>query len=313
MEKYLWSYTDTNKAQFWSEGSEQCYFSYECKNQYVPDSLINNSERANISLPQKMPCDIFAKYGILASGIMDAKKDYYHSRPSYPYHILLFILDGKLSYTANGKRGVCEKGTIISIPSGAIFEESVKVKKMRCLWIHIKPNYAWDSALKTNVAFHDCKNLDDIIAITKIMRKEIYATTRSIVFLQNAIAIFAELINREFHIEISSKTNNKIDILSKKIQSSPSTDWKRKKSAKELSISEIKLDAIFEEKFSLTFSKFVLKTRMDKTLSLLNETNLTFAGIAQKVGYADQSALSKAFKKYYGSSLKNYKTITKCV
>ncbi len=309
MERYLWSYTDNNKAQFWSEGTEQCYFSYECKNQYVPNSLINNFERARIALPEKMPCDIFSKYSILASGILDAKKDYYHSRPTYPYHILLFVLDGKLSCETNGKKITCQKGSAISIPSGAILEESVKCPRCRVMWIHIKPNQAWNTALGTNVNFKECINLEDIVAISQIIKKEIYAKQRSIVFLQNSIAVFAELIMREFQIKSESKTHDKLDTLAQEIQKNPDLDWKRLSQAKKFSISGAKLDAIFEEKFSVTFAKFVLKSRMDKTLSLLKEDELTFNEISKKVGYADQSALSKAFKNYYGKSLKNYESI----
>lgn len=56
----------------------------------------------------------------------------------------------------------------------------------------------------------------------------------------------------------------------------------------------------------------MLKTRMDKTLALLTKKRLNFSEIAKSVGYADQSALSKAFKKYFGKSLKQYMQIAKC-
>ncbi len=307
--KYLWSYTDNSKTQFWSEGTEQCYFSYESKNEYMPDSLINNFKHAKISLPQKLSIDVFSKYFILASGIIDAKRDYFHSRPSYPYHIILIVLKGTLSCVVDNKRIECENGTIISIPSGKLLEERVKCARCRVLWIHLAPTLIWNSSLGKQISFRKATHLEDINMIVEILKKEIYAINPSILFLQNAVSIFAELLKREFSAEDFNESFVFVNRLADEIQNFPNKNWKSKDYARKLSVSQPYLDSMFFKKFSLTFSKFVLKIRMEKTLKLLTENILNYSEIAKEVGYMDQSSLSKAFKKYYGCSLKNHKKI----
>jgi len=311
--KYLWSYTNDTKTQFWSSGTSQCYFSYECKNNYMPDNLINNRAVANITLPEKLPSDIFQKHAVLAAGILTAKRDYYHSRPKYPYHILLIILRGKLSCRINDKKFELPARTIVSIPSGTLFEEHVGCAECRELWIHLNPDSAWNAVLGREIGLRKSRNFDDIISAADIMRREIYAKSRSMFFLENIIAVFYELVRREFFGE--SDNRNETDALGKlaaEVKNFPNRNWSRFVAAKSAACKECVLDRYFVSRHSRTFAKYLLDARMAETLKLLSRRNLTFSEIAERTGYADQSSLSKAFKKYYGKSLKKYREIENC-
>ena len=53
---------------------------------------------------------------------------------------------------------------------------------------------------------------------------------------------------------------------------------------------------------------FLIDYKMHKAASLLVSTSLSVKEIANNVGYEDQLVFSKAFKKKFGMSPKNYKT-----
>ncbi len=310
--KYLWSYTNDSKAQFWSKGSSQCYLSYECKNEYMPDNLINNEKLADITLPKKTPVDIFNEYSILAAGILNAKANYYHSRPKYPYHIILLVSGGTLSCAFDNKKESVKRGNIIAIPSGQIFEENVKCRQCKVLWIHVKTSPEWNLMLGNKISVKKSKNFEDIMGIVQIIKNEIYKHTRSIFFLKNATAIFAELLKREFSETSGNKDKLIIENLSKEISNFPEMDWKRSLAAKRTGYSESKIDNLFERYKYCSFAKFVLRTRMEKALKALCENKANLKELAKTVGYSDNSSFSKAFKKYYGRTPKACDKISTC-
>ena len=307
MDGYLWHFTNDNKTQFWSVGTSQCYFSYECKNEYMPPRLINNTA-ADITLPERLPNDIFARHSILASGVIDARANYYHSRPKYPYHIMLIVLDGTLSYRTESQKGDIGKGTIVTIPAGSVFEESVR-RKCRVLWLHLRPFPGWNGVFGKKIAFSQSRNLADIEAVMVIMKREIYAEKRSILFLDNLVAVFSELVKREFFETGGSRFESALETVATEVRNNPQGNWHRSTVAKELRVREWDIDNHFKKHHSKTFAKFVLSARMGKAAKLLSEGLLTNSEIAKLTGYADRSSLSKAFKKYYGKSLKNHPDI----
>jgi PAS domain S-box-containing protein len=61
-------------------------------------------------------------------------------------------------------------------------------------------------------------------------------------------------------------------------------------------LSPARLARLTKKLFSLTPSQWVLKTRVTAASHLLRETQLSVADIAQRCGYADQSAFTRAFR-----------------
>ena len=57
----------------------------------------------------------------------------------------------------------------------------------------------------------------------------------------------------------------------------------------------------------MTIRNYLLEFRMHKAANLLVGTNLSVKEIANNVGYTDQLVFSKAFKRQFGLSPKNYR------
>ena len=78
--------------------------------------------------------------------------------------------------------------------------------------------------------------------------------------------------------------------------------------AKHVGISHSHLSRIFNERANMTIQNYLLEFRMYKAANLLVGTNLSVKEIDDKVGYTNQMIFSKAFKRQFGSSPKNYRT-----
>ena len=67
------------------------------------------------------------------------------------------------------------------------------------------------------------------------------------------------------------------------------------------------LSRMFKEKTGQNFQDYVIERRMATAAGLLRETSLSTGDIAYQVGYGDVSYFSRIFRKYFGSSPREYR------
>ena len=76
--------------------------------------------------------------------------------------------------------------------------------------------------------------------------------------------------------------------------------------AKKLNLNRSYLYKIFKEETDYSLKDYLIQIRMKKSADLLTSTTFHISEIANAVGFPDALAFSKAFKKYYGISPKQY-------
>ena len=69
----------------------------------------------------------------------------------------------------------------------------------------------------------------------------------------------------------------------------------------------------FKKTFGCSPQEFLVNLRMEKAKVLLKKQDLSISEVANVVGYTDQLAFSKAFKKHFGSSPSTYKDEKNCL
>lgn len=83
--------------------------------------------------------------------------------------------------------------------------------------------------------------------------------------------------------------------------------------AREVGVSESRLYALFEDSFHTSPQRFVVQRRMERAALFLIESRLSLAEIAHRVGYGDQSAFSRAFRRVWGETPAAYRRARKNV
>ena len=64
---------------------------------------------------------------------------------------------------------------------------------------------------------------------------------------------------------------------------------------------------VFKNTFKMTFKQYLLKRRMEKARELLEEGNVSIAGVCEQVGISNPSYFSRLFKQYAGQLPSEYK------
>ena len=79
--------------------------------------------------------------------------------------------------------------------------------------------------------------------------------------------------------------------------------------AKELGISSSYLSALYKQATGLSFSQYLLQTRMKHAMELLASSNMTTAQLAAAVGFDAESHFRRRFKEYAGINIREYRYI----
>ena len=85
----------------------------------------------------------------------------------------------------------------------------------------------------------------------------------------------------------------------------------QKSIALELGITPAYLSAIYKSSMGIGFSDRLFEVRMKEAERLVKETQLTVSEIALSVGFEDESHLRRRFKQYFGTSIREYRCISK--
>jgi two-component system, response regulator YesN len=73
-----------------------------------------------------------------------------------------------------------------------------------------------------------------------------------------------------------------------------------------VSVSSFYLSRIFSKREGMTYKDYLIKLRMERAKQLLKEGKKSIKEISMDVGYVDQNYFSRAFKKYYHKSPKEF-------
>lgn len=77
--------------------------------------------------------------------------------------------------------------------------------------------------------------------------------------------------------------------------------------ADEFHMNDSYLSRTFKKELGFSFSKYLIRLRMEKAIQLLSSTNMKAYQIAEEVGIPDAYYFSNCFKKYTGQSIREYK------
>lgn len=74
-----------------------------------------------------------------------------------------------------------------------------------------------------------------------------------------------------------------------------------------LNLHKVYVSRLFKEETGMTITSYILKVRMDKAMELIENTNMKFYEIGEKVGYNNSQRFFVAFKKHIGETPKKYR------
>ncbi|WHA39849.1 helix-turn-helix transcriptional regulator [Agrobacterium larrymoorei] len=121
-----------------------------------------------------------------------------------------------------------------------------------------------------------------------------------------ALRLWAELLVGSF-IEEKPDMAARLLILKRMIEIDPFQPWTVEHMAAQTEISTSRLHTLFRDYFDATPHLWLADARMKKICALLSNSALPIAEIAQRAGFSDQTALTRAMKKSLGTTPAAYR------
>lgn len=103
--------------------------------------------------------------------------------------------------------------------------------------------------------------------------------------------------------------NQKLRRLRTLIADDPSRDWTIQKAANYVSLSESRFYYLYKQYFGLTFMSDVIRSRINRSCSLLITTQKTVREIARSVGYTNDALFYRQFKEQMGITPREYQEL----
>lgn len=249
----------------------------------------------------------FGDYGIRMGGVSELRGEYSMYRPCPDFHLLLYTIGGTGKVTfANGRQSQLKAGDLLTLPAGKLHDYGIDGPEWQILWLHLDR--------QTITLYWGVKK-------TLLLPELQHLFAACFEFMHNArekieliYAMYAQLIlgtvKREFNSKPSKtdhETIGRLTGLLKEINSQPGKKWTVKNMAARTFFSEGYFYNVFKDHIGMSPMDKVLELRMSRACEYLRNTDYRLDRIADLLGYADQFAFSKAFKRWQGISPKEYR------
>jgi AraC family transcriptional regulator, arabinose operon regulatory protein len=261
--------------------------------------------------------------------------DWHIDKVDRPYSVFWYVLSGKKTIFINDVKYVVQKGDFVVFPSQTSFKivESNHTTSMHHLEIAVE-NKLGPFNLMTLYSFPTVTNLTDSaneMPIINLWRRLIDEWTPNIRnpfspnngelkfgldqtiellrFNARTIDWFVEVLTllRPRAAELFPTFDSRLQHLFTFIEKNIATKLSLKKLADEVFLSESHLSLLFRQNVKMAPMEYVRNIRLQKVREFLLTTNLSLKEISDKIGFDDQSQLSRAFRRATGMSPTEYR------
>lgn len=129
-----------------------------------------------------------------------------------------------------------------------------------------------------------CSTFDDLLSVFKEQAEAHFAGLAAVLPQHDPIRKIKKYIDTNFEADLSLQTVADL-----------------------FQIDRFRLSREFKQEFDENYWTYVTRIRMEQAASFLRQTSLRNSMIAERTGYCDESHFSRAFKKHYGVSPREYR------
>lgn len=251
---------------------------------------------------------------IYSAGYEECSPDYSYGPRIRSYHVIHFILSGKGALHINQHIYECQEGDVFIIPAGKVSFYQASSTDPWC--------YAWLNFLGINsemYVYQLMTSSDDIYVLHGLemekYKKSIFeilsilSNNTSSYFRANSILL---RIMSYLYEDVGFQEENwgKISIADEikfYLDMKYSEKIKLQDVAKKFGIHPNYMTRIFHEKYGVSPKQYLMDVKLKKACRLLTTTELSVSVIASSLGFDDQLAFSKIFKKEFAISPTEYR------
>ncbi len=241
-------------------------------------------------------------YAIQLSGITHINDDYFLSRHTTQYHVVLYTVSGEglLNIQNNNKFSnfQLKAGDLLSLPKNHTYDYQVFDQDWHFLWFILEPTAHWDfikSAVVKNI-----ENAHRLKPILRLLSDKSHDELKP-VLVKEMYRILSQGLSENSRPN-TSQQNFKLRLLFEEVAEQLHYPWSAVELAKRMHCAVPSLHRYCQKEYSLSPMQYVIQLRISRAKVLLKETHWTLDVIASQLGYASGLSLSKVFKQKEGVS-----------
>lgn len=298
----LWKMDTDAQLRRWPEGNTAVNLQgNHLRTSFMPRK--NFSSDGDIKLAKPLATDILGKHNIDSMGFAEHTAGYYHSRVNKGFYDVLFVVCGELRAGAENLHESVKKGCALVLPPNVFCTTSVECKKTSLIWFHLFDNAFWRGVFGCGITVKRTKCHREIEAVMKMYEAEIFSQNHSLNLLDSLAETVLNYLKKEFfgggeavgEASLSAWLDN----------SGAAREYDITAAARDLNTNIVALNRLCRTRLGASFAKCAFRHKMQTALAKL-KGGASVAETARAAGYADAFAFSKAFKRHFGKSPKNY-------
>ncbi len=284
-----WKISNENRLQIFPKGSRQIYLTRPTK--ILPREAVKTPE---ITVPPKRFEGVFSEFAIRAAAFVSYKDYYYVSRGSRGNMFTAAYCVSGRSYRANfsGRKFKLEAGDVLLIPARTACDTSAS--RSKALWFETENTPFWRNVFGCEPRVFKAAHLGEMLTLADMYRRSLYSATPRLSTLFSCASLIAELLRDEFSPD-ETPPEKRIADFAESLPLRLAENLTLQGACVETRSGKSKLNAHFQSRHGCTFSKYLLRLRMERAAKLRSDGR-TLADIAPLVGYSDGHALAYAFR-----------------
>ena len=273
--------------------------------------------------------------------IMDVHENDWLLEHSHEFPEMIYILEGKGTQYINGEAFQTQENEIYIIPIGTthVFRPHVSTKILRVRdvifraeWLDSLLNSQIDVEMKECIhwllgkpaTFHDGKWLkikghqdlilrktDEIKALIMqhppLMRTRLFASVMELLIMLCLSTKMSSLQEPRWPHDLSIYTMK--ERILQALQTLPLNKISAKEVATTINVSERHLSRLFVQNFGMSYQIYIQQLRLEESMRLLKESNLTMKEIVNLIGLQDTDHFCVSFRKKFGVTPSQFRRI----
>lgn len=265
-------------------------------------------------LPLSSPNLTFLRsHGVVFSGTSVLRGRYEIRRRTNNAHLVHYTLDGSGWLRTDTYDTVLKPGQVWISPQGTAHEYGLKGQSWEILWFDLKDQPPWSvlkdfgTCIRESVLGKRFKHVLDSM-MWELQTRGLNAD-KIIQLLSENILFYLE---REFELQYDSSNHvvvNQLHLLFSEVRAQAQHPWSVEQLAHEskLFVSPDHFSRLCVQHLGISPMRMVAQLRMEKARELLRSTNFPLKEIVGLVGYQNYFAFLTAFKRWYGSSPRQFR------
>ncbi len=227
------------------------------------------------------------------------------------YYLFHYIKSGRGIFEVNKKKYDLQQGQMFAIcPGDVTYYKADDSDPWEYNWIGFSSKEAEEIAAYTGIDAQDPIReipgdsripdiLEELSVLFPVNKPDIY---RSISLLYDFIAELTRSFAAPPRSNVPSDQNIYIEAVKKYIGNNYQNNISVAQIASRIGLNRSYLGTLFKKSTEKSIQEYLIEYRLRRAMSLVRDTELGILEISNSVGYADQFAFSRAFKKKFGIS-----------